>query len=335
MLTEATLDFPDEDIDFLRRADAAGRLARLRDGARGHRRAAHARARCCATGSRWCSSASRTSASRACSINWPGEDVAIVTPIAGTTRDTVRSQIELAGVPVTVVDTAGLRPTDDPIETLGIERAWGAVAHADLALVIVDARDSADDITAGRRGDPCRSCRQRCRASSSTTRSTSRRGVPREETARAVRRRSGPRHHVWLSARTGAGVDAAASGDARRGGRARGPGGQLSRARAPSGGARCGRWAPRRRRRRTSTTSRAAAGTLRRGIARGADRAVGDHRRVHAPTISWARSSRGSASESSAMPGRGACAGANCAEHGGAIVARTVSAIRRASWRES
>jgi tRNA modification GTPase len=65
--------------------------------------------------------------------------VAIVTPIAGTTRDAVQSQIEIRGIPLTIVDTAGLRPTDDPIETLGIERTWAAVARADLALVLVDA----------------------------------------------------------------------------------------------------------------------------------------------------------------------------------------------------
>ena len=68
-----------------------------------------------------------------------GDAVAIVTPIAGTTRDAVPSQIEIHGIPLTIVDTAGLRPTDDPIETLGIERTWAAVARADLALVLVDA----------------------------------------------------------------------------------------------------------------------------------------------------------------------------------------------------
>src|SRR5439155_3649686 len=69
-----------------------------------------------------------------------GEDVAIVTPIPGTTRDAIERAIEINGIPLTVVDTAGLRPTDDPLETLGIERTWAAVRRADLALVIVDAR---------------------------------------------------------------------------------------------------------------------------------------------------------------------------------------------------
>ena len=68
-----------------------------------------------------------------------GDDVAIVTPIAGTTRDAVHSPVEIHGIPLTIIDTAGLRPTDDPIEALGIERTWAAVARADLALVLVDA----------------------------------------------------------------------------------------------------------------------------------------------------------------------------------------------------
>ena len=68
-----------------------------------------------------------------------GDAVAIVTPIAGTTRDAVRVEIEIHGIPLAVIDTAGLRPTDDPIETLGIERTWAAVERADLALVLVDA----------------------------------------------------------------------------------------------------------------------------------------------------------------------------------------------------
>ena len=68
-----------------------------------------------------------------------GDAVAIVTPIAGTTRDAVRAQVEIHGIPLTIVDTAGLRPTDDPIETLGIERTWAAVERADLALLLVDA----------------------------------------------------------------------------------------------------------------------------------------------------------------------------------------------------
>ena len=68
------------------------------------------------------------------------DDVAIVTEIPGTTRDTLRAEIVVSGVPVHVVDTAGLRVSDDPVERIGIERGMKAALHADLALVLVDAR---------------------------------------------------------------------------------------------------------------------------------------------------------------------------------------------------
>jgi len=70
------------------------------------------------------------------------EEAAIVTPIPGTTRDTVERQVEVGGIPVTVVDTAGLRATEDAVEKIGIERTWAAIDRADLALVLVDARDA-------------------------------------------------------------------------------------------------------------------------------------------------------------------------------------------------
>ena len=74
------------------------------------------------------------------------EDVAIVTAIPGTTRDTVERSIEIGGIPLTIVDTAGLRDTVDAVERLGIERAWSAVERADVALVLVDARESGDGL---------------------------------------------------------------------------------------------------------------------------------------------------------------------------------------------
>ena len=72
-----------------------------------------------------------------------GQDLAIVTPIPGTTRDQVRATIHLQGVPVHLIDTAGLRDTDDPVEMIGIQRTWDAVAQAGAALVIVEAGEMA------------------------------------------------------------------------------------------------------------------------------------------------------------------------------------------------
>ncbi|MGH8506998.1 MAG: tRNA uridine-5-carboxymethylaminomethyl(34) synthesis GTPase MnmE [Stenotrophobium sp.] len=69
-----------------------------------------------------------------------GTDAAIVTEVAGTTRDTLRENIVLAGMPLTIVDTAGLRDSDDAIEREGIRRAWQALEKAEIALFLVDDR---------------------------------------------------------------------------------------------------------------------------------------------------------------------------------------------------
>jgi len=69
-----------------------------------------------------------------------GEDLAIVTDMPGTTRDAIRTTISLEGIPVHVVDTAGLRDAADPVEQAGISRTWAAVQKADLVLVLMDAR---------------------------------------------------------------------------------------------------------------------------------------------------------------------------------------------------
>jgi len=71
-----------------------------------------------------------------------GEDLAIVTPIPGTTRDYVRATISIEGVPIHLIDTAGLRDTDDPVERIGVERTWRAIESAGAAVVIESATDS-------------------------------------------------------------------------------------------------------------------------------------------------------------------------------------------------
>ena len=138
MFVEATLDFPEEDVEFLRAADVRGRieaiavqisgvLARAKQGALLREGLAVVLV-------------GRPNVGKSSLLNQlAGDDVAIVTPIAGTTRDAVTSPIEIHGIPLTIIDTAGLRPTDDPIEAMAIERTWSAVAKADVALVLVDA----------------------------------------------------------------------------------------------------------------------------------------------------------------------------------------------------
>lgn len=70
-----------------------------------------------------------------------GAELAIVTPIAGTTRDRIAQSIQIEGVAVRVIDTAGLRETTDEIEQIGIARTWESLAEADCVLHLVDARD--------------------------------------------------------------------------------------------------------------------------------------------------------------------------------------------------
>jgi tRNA modification GTPase len=72
-----------------------------------------------------------------------GEDVAIVTDIPGTTRDPVRQVIDIEGIPVHVIDTAGLRESADPVERIGVSRAWKAIDEADVVVLVVDASTEA------------------------------------------------------------------------------------------------------------------------------------------------------------------------------------------------
>lgn len=74
-----------------------------------------------------------------------GEEVAIVTPIAGTTRDTIKSEIQIEGMPLHIIDTAGLRETVDAVEQMGIERTWQAISHAHVALLLVDSQHGIGD----------------------------------------------------------------------------------------------------------------------------------------------------------------------------------------------
>ncbi len=69
-----------------------------------------------------------------------GEELAIVTAVPGTTRDTVKGQFLLEGITVRLTDTAGLREARDPVESIGIERTWRAARDADVVLLVVDAR---------------------------------------------------------------------------------------------------------------------------------------------------------------------------------------------------
>jgi tRNA modification GTPase len=138
MFIEATLDFPDEDVEFLRAADVRGRIEAI--AARITAVLARAKQGALLREGLTVVLVGRPNVGKSSLLNQlAGEDLAIVTPIPGTTRDALQSPVEIDGIPLTIIDTAGLRATDDPIETLGIDRTWAAVAKADLALALVDA----------------------------------------------------------------------------------------------------------------------------------------------------------------------------------------------------
>jgi len=138
MLVEATLDFPEEEIDFLQQADAFGRLDRI-DASLAAVRAQAKQGALLREGLTVVLIGQPNVGKSSLLNQLAGFEAAIVTEIAGTTRDTVREAIQIRGVPLHIVDTAGLRDTDDPVEQLGIARTWAAVEKADVALLLVDA----------------------------------------------------------------------------------------------------------------------------------------------------------------------------------------------------
>jgi len=137
MLVEATLDFPEEEIDFLQKADAYGQLDNLRDQL-GLVLARTQQGALLREGIKVVI-AGQPNAGKSSLLNaLAGAELAIVTPIAGTTRDKVQQTIQIDGVPLHVIDTAGLRDSDDEVERIGIARAWDEIAAADAVLFLHD-----------------------------------------------------------------------------------------------------------------------------------------------------------------------------------------------------
>lgn len=139
MLVEATLDFPEEEIDFLAAARAMERmeaiatsltdvLDRAEQGAL-LRQGLHVVL------------VGQPNVGKSSLLNQlAGHERAIVTDIAGTTRDALKETIQLAGIPLHIIDTAGLRDTGDTVERIGIERTWKEIDDADVIIRLVDAR---------------------------------------------------------------------------------------------------------------------------------------------------------------------------------------------------
>src|SRR6202171_3229418 len=135
---EAALDFSEEGYEFIARGDARRLIAQAADDAAAltetYRRGSATIAGLTLV------ILGRPNAGKSTLLNrLVGTERAIVTPVAGTTRDIVRETIEIGGLPVTIADTAGLRDSDDVVESIGVERARQAAASADIILYLIDA----------------------------------------------------------------------------------------------------------------------------------------------------------------------------------------------------
>jgi tRNA modification GTPase len=141
MLVEATLDFPEEEIDFLEKSDAQGQLQRIR--ANLDDIFSQAAQGALLRDGLNVVLAGQPNVGKSSLLNaLAGAEVAIVTPIAGTTRDKVTETIQMEGIPLNIIDTAGIREAgdaSDEVERIGIERTWGEVHKADVIVHLLDA----------------------------------------------------------------------------------------------------------------------------------------------------------------------------------------------------
>ena len=213
MLVEATLDFPEEDdIDILRKADVQGRLhilAQLLDRIRQQSR----QGALLRDGMRIVI-AGQPNAGKSSLLNaLAGTELAIVSPIAGTTRDKVQQTLQIEGVPVHVIDTAGLRDTADAIEQMGVARAWAEIDTADAVVFLHDGARlfPADPSTRAAQADA-----QACRAADAVIASELQQRLPAQVPVIDVWNKQdamGPvpstslARGICLSARTGEGLD--------------------------------------------------------------------------------------------------------------------------------
>ena len=138
-LTEALLDFPEEEVDTLHRDDARARLEQMR-ASLAEILAKSRQGSLLREGIRVVI-AGRPNVGKSSLLNrLAGEERAIVTAVPGTTRDLVREDIAIEGVPLHVVDTAGLRDTADEVERIGVERAWEEMGRADVVIAMFEAQ---------------------------------------------------------------------------------------------------------------------------------------------------------------------------------------------------
>jgi tRNA modification GTPase len=143
ILVESTLDFPEEEIEFLENAQARQRLLVVKTKLQTLRAGAK-QGKILRDGIQLVLAGAPNVGKSSLLNRLAGEEVAIVTPIAGTTRDRVKESVNIEGVPIHIIDTAGLRETQDVVEAKGIERSWDAIRTADLVIFLNDADTKTD-----------------------------------------------------------------------------------------------------------------------------------------------------------------------------------------------
>lgn len=134
---EAAIDFPEEEIDFLADGEVAAKLAATRTHLAAVKGAAR-QGQLLRDGMTLVIAGKPNTGKSSLLNNLAGHDAAIVTPVAGTTRDVLREQIQVDGMPLHILDTAGLRDTDDVVEQEGVRRARRAMESADRILLVVE-----------------------------------------------------------------------------------------------------------------------------------------------------------------------------------------------------
>lgn len=145
MYVEACLDFPEEEIDFITQGNVEAKLKNIL--AELQKIFQQAKQGNLLREGLTVVLVGQPNVGKSSLINQlAGDEVAIVTPIAGTTRDTVKSLIQINGIPLHIIDTAGLRETDDEIEKFGIARTWRALESANIALLLLDATHGITDV---------------------------------------------------------------------------------------------------------------------------------------------------------------------------------------------
>lgn len=202
-LIEATLDFPEEEIDFLEASHARGRLAVLCSDL--DALLAQARRGALLREGLNVVLLGEPNVGKSSLLNaLAGAEVAIVTDVPGTTRDRIAQPIQIEGVPLNIVDTAGLRATDDPVERLGIARTWHEAGRADVIVHLLDARES--DAASAQAIE--RELGERLEPAVPIVRAYNKIDlVGVDASVESRQARSGVHASVWMSAKTGAGLE--------------------------------------------------------------------------------------------------------------------------------